>query len=147
MSLEPPTYLASLQANVRQRPIPWEGAVRAGNLTSEQLEQIRAVDKVKPDARKSVVEANLDGYRQLFLGGPGKKSVLELTAKRLDVVQYILVLLSDLVESACLPPCPETDPSAPATIASPLGLWPRSAQSLIGGFARSYLCHNTPADL
>lgn len=116
MSPDPPTYLASLQANVRQRPIPWEGAVRAGNLTSEQLEQIHAVDKVKHDARKEIVEANLDGYRQLFVGGPGKKSVLELAAKRLDVVQYALVLLSDLLESACLPH-PLT-PSAPAMLAS-----------------------------
>ncbi|KAK0754141.1 ARM repeat-containing protein [Schizothecium vesticola] len=99
MSPDPPTYLASLQANVRQRPIPWEGAVRAGNLTSDQLEQIRAVDKVKHDARKEIVEANLDGYRQLFVGGSGKKSVLELAAKRLDVVQFALVLLSDLLES------------------------------------------------
>jgi V-type H+-transporting ATPase subunit H len=104
MSPDPPTYLASLQANVRQRPIPWEGAVRAGNLTGEQLEQIRAVDKAKHDARKEIVEANLDGYRQLFVGGSGKKSVLELAAKRLDVVQYALVLLSDLLESACRPP-------------------------------------------
>jgi len=104
MSLDPPTYLASLQSNIRQRPIPWDGAVRAGTLTDEQLAQIRAVDKVKKDARKQTVEANLDGYRSLFVGGPGRKSVLELAAKRQDVVQYILVLLSDLLQSACLPP-------------------------------------------
>ncbi|KAG5766932.1 hypothetical protein H9Q71_014529, partial [Fusarium xylarioides] len=36
MSLDPPTYLASLQSNNRQRPIPWDGAVRAGTLTEEQ---------------------------------------------------------------------------------------------------------------
>lgn len=77
--------------------------MRAGTLTDEQLAQIRAVDKVKKDARRQTVEANLDGYRILFVGGPGKKSVLELASKRQDVVQYILVLLSDLLESACLP--------------------------------------------
>jgi V-type H+-transporting ATPase subunit H len=103
MSLDPPTHLASLQINIRQRPIPWDGAVRAGSLTEEQLSQIRAVDKAKKDARKQTVEANLDGYCSLFVGGPGKKSVLELAAKRQDVVQYILVLLSDLLESASLP--------------------------------------------
>jgi hypothetical protein len=104
MSLDPPTYLASLQSNIRQRPIPWDGAVRAGTLTEDQLAKIRAVDKVKKDARKQTVEADLDGYRQLFVGGPGKKSVLELAAKQQNVVQYILVLLSDLLESAYLPP-------------------------------------------
>jgi V-type H+-transporting ATPase subunit H len=103
MSLDPPTHLASLQINIRQRPIPWDGAVRAGNLTEEQLAQIRAVDKAKRDARKQTVEANLDAYCSLFVGGPGKKSVLELATKRQDVVQYILVLLSDLLESAFLP--------------------------------------------
>ncbi|KAK1757637.1 V-type proton ATPase subunit H [Echria macrotheca] len=99
MSLDPPTYLASLQSNIRQRPIPWDGAVRTGTLTEEQLAQIRAVDKVKKDARKHTVEADLDGYCTLFVGGPGKKSVLELAAKRQDVVQYILVLLSDLLDN------------------------------------------------
>ncbi|KAK4117340.1 ARM repeat-containing protein [Canariomyces notabilis] len=99
MSLDPPTYLASLQSNIRQRPIPWDGAVRAGTLTEEQLARIRAVDKAKKDARKQTVEADLDGYRALFVGEPGKKSVLELAAKRQDVVHYILVFLSDLLDS------------------------------------------------
>jgi V-type H+-transporting ATPase subunit H len=110
MLLDPPTYLASLQSNIRQRPIPWDGAVRAGTLTEEQLARIRAVDKVKRDVRKQTVEADLGGYRTLFVGEPGKKSVLESAAKRQDVVQYILVLLSDLLASMFPPhPC-----SAPA---------------------------------
>ncbi|KAK3937100.1 V-type proton ATPase subunit H [Diplogelasinospora grovesii] len=101
MSLDPPTYLASLQSNIRQRPIPWDGAVRAGTLTEEQLGKIRAVDKVKKETRKQTIESDLDGYRILFVGdGAGKKSVLELAAKRQDVVQYILVLLSDLLDTA-----------------------------------------------
>lgn len=99
MSLDPPTYLASLQSNIRQRPIPWDGAVRAGTLTDNQLAKIRAVDKAKRDARRQTVEANLDGYRLLFIGEPGKPSVLESAAKRQDVVQYILVLLDDLLDS------------------------------------------------
>ncbi|KAL2257821.1 hypothetical protein VTK26DRAFT_9124 [Humicola hyalothermophila] len=99
MLLDPPPYLASLQSNIRQRPIPWDGAVRAGTLSEDQLARIRAVDKVKRDVRKQTVEADLDGYRALFVGGNGKKSVLESAAKRHDVVQYILVLLSDLLES------------------------------------------------
>jgi V-type H+-transporting ATPase subunit H len=101
MLLDPPTYLASLQSNIRQRPIPWDGAVRAGTLTEDQLARIRAVDKVKRDVRIQTVEADLDGYRTLFVGESGKtKSVLESAAKRQDVVQYLLVLLSDLLNSA-----------------------------------------------
>lgn len=98
MSLDPPTYLASLQSNIRQRPIPWDGAVRAGTLSEEQYAKIRAVDKVKkPEQSKEVVERDLDGYRQLFVGGSGKPSVVESTAKQTNVIQYVLVLLSDLL--------------------------------------------------
>lgn len=102
MSLDPPTYLSSLQNNIRARPIPWDGAVRAGTISDDQLSKIRAVDKVKKDQRKQIVEGDLDGYRTLFVGGKGKPSVLEAAAKRADVVQYILVLLGDLLEGNCL---------------------------------------------
>jgi V-type H+-transporting ATPase subunit H len=103
MSLDPPTYLASLQNNIRQRPIPWDGAVRAGTLTEDQLAKIRAIDKVKPESRKQVIEADVAGYRVLFVGEPGKPSLLESASKRQDVVQYILVLLRDLLDSRCIP--------------------------------------------
>lgn len=99
MSLDPPTYLASLQSNIRQRPIPWEGAVRAGTLTEDQHAKIRAVDKAKkPEQRKQIVEAELDDYRLLFVGGDGKPSVLETAAKQANVIQYILVLLADVLD-------------------------------------------------
>ncbi|KAI1400363.1 ARM repeat-containing protein [Hypoxylon fuscum] len=98
MSLDPPPYLGSLQNNIRQRPIPWDGAARAGTITEAQLAKIRAVDKVKREQRKQVVEGDLDGYRLLFVGEPGTPGVLESASKRSDVVQYILVLLSDLLE-------------------------------------------------
>lgn len=98
MSLDPPTYLASLQDNIRRRPIPWDGAVRAGTLTEEQLAKIRAVGKDERDVRRQVIEANLDGYKTLFAGNNGQRSVLELASKRPDVCQYLLVLLSDLLD-------------------------------------------------
>lgn len=100
MSHEPPTYLLSLQSNIRQRPIPWDGAVRAGTLTDEQHAKIRAVDKVKkPEQRREIVEGDLDGYRLLFVGGgEGKPSVLEKAGKHANVVQYVLVLLADLLD-------------------------------------------------
>ncbi|KUJ20391.1 ARM repeat-containing protein [Mollisia scopiformis] len=98
MSLDPPPYLSSLQNNIRSRPIPWDGAVRAGTISDDQLSKIRAVDKVRKEQRKQVVEGNLDGYRALFVGAQGKLSVLESAARRADVVQYILVLLKDLLD-------------------------------------------------
>jgi V-type H+-transporting ATPase subunit H len=98
MSLDPPPYLFSLQNNIRTRPIPWDGAVRAGTISEDQLSKIRAVDKVRKEQRKQIVEGNLDGYRALFVGAEGKPSILESAAKRADVVQYILVLLGDLID-------------------------------------------------
>ncbi|KAI3331847.1 armadillo-type protein [Xylariaceae sp. AK1471] len=98
MSLDPPPYLGSLQNNIRQRPIPWDGAARAGTITEDQLAKIRAVDKVRKDQRKQVVESDLDGYRILFVGELGTPGVLESASRRSDVVQYILVLLSDLLQ-------------------------------------------------
>lgn len=107
MSLDPPTYLASLQSNIRQRPIPWDGAVRAGTITEDQLARIRAVDKAKkPEARREIVESDLDGYRLLFVGEEGKPSALEKAGKNApNVIHYILVLLGDLLQSAsiCFP--------------------------------------------
>ncbi|TRX98158.1 hypothetical protein FHL15_000803 [Xylaria flabelliformis] len=99
MSLDPPPYLGSLQNNIRQRPIPWDGAARAGTITESQLAKIRAVDKVRKEQRKQVVESDLDGYRILFIGEPGNPGVLESASRRSDVVQYILVLLSDLLQA------------------------------------------------
>jgi V-type H+-transporting ATPase subunit H len=59
------------------------------------------VDKVRKEQRKKVVEEGLEEYRGLFLGGAGgegEKGVLERVARRADVVQYVLVLLGDLLE-------------------------------------------------
>lgn len=98
MSLDPPPYLASLQNNIRSRPIPWDGAVRAGTISEDQLSKIRAVDKVRKDQRKHIVEGDLDGYRTFFVGAQGQPSVLQSAARRADVVQYILVLLKDLLD-------------------------------------------------
>ena len=104
MSLDPPTYLSSLQNNIRARPIPWDGAVRAGTISEDQLSKIRAVDKVRKEQRKQIIEGNLDGYRDLFLGVAGKRSVLESAASSQHVVQYVLVLLGDLLDGIHIVP-------------------------------------------
>ncbi|KAI9767241.1 MAG: H(+)-transporting V1 sector ATPase subunit H [Geoglossum simile] len=98
MSLDPPTYLSSLQNNIRARPIPWDGAVRAAHITDADLKKIKSVDKVRKEQRKQTVEGNLRGYADLFLGGRGTKSVLDTAGKRADVVQYILVLAGDMID-------------------------------------------------
>lgn len=100
MSLDPPTYLNSLQNNIRARPIPWEGAVRAGTITDQDLKKIKAVDKVRKEQRRQTVEADVGAYQSLLLGGESGKSVLESAAKRADVVQYILVLAGDLLNGS-----------------------------------------------
>ncbi|MCJ1234172.1 H(+)-transporting V1 sector ATPase subunit H [Varicellaria rhodocarpa] len=97
MSLDPPTYLSSLQNNTRARPIPWEGAVRAGTISDQDLKKIKAVDKVRKEQRRQTIEGDYGAYKLLLLGGQGTKSVLESAAKRADVIQYILVLTGDLL--------------------------------------------------
>ncbi|KAI9841763.1 MAG: H(+)-transporting V1 sector ATPase subunit H [Sclerophora amabilis] len=98
MSLDPPTYLFALQNNIRARPIPWEGAVRAGQITEGHLKKIKAVDKVRKEQRKQIIESDLDGYKALLLGDGSNQNVLESAAKRVDVLQYILVLVRDLID-------------------------------------------------
>lgn len=102
MSLDPPTYLSSLQNNIRARPIPWEGAVRAGTITENDLKTIKAVDKVRKEQRKQTVESDTETYQSLILGGSKGKSVLESASKRPDVIQYMLVLTGDLINGMIL---------------------------------------------
>ena len=97
MSLDPPTYLSSLQNNTRARPIPWEGAVRAGTITENDLKTIKAVDKVRKEQRRQTVEADIEAYQSLLLGGDRGKSVFESASKRADVIQYMFALTGDLL--------------------------------------------------
>ena len=96
MALDPPTYLSSLQNNIRARPIPWEGAVRAGNITEEQLGRVKAVDKVRKEQRQKTVEDDLSAYTALLAGSSSGASILESAARRPDILQYVLVLAGDL---------------------------------------------------
>ncbi|KAI9886973.1 MAG: H(+)-transporting V1 sector ATPase subunit H [Watsoniomyces obsoletus] len=100
MSLDPPAYLLSLQNNIRARPIPWDGAVRAGQITETHLKRIRAADKVRKEQRRQTIEKDLDGYRELLLGGEEnqERSVFEAASKRADVLQYMLVLTADWLD-------------------------------------------------
>ena len=98
MSLDPPGYILSLQNNIRARPISWEGAVRAKTLTDSDLKKIKAIDKVRKEQRKQTVESDVNTYTTLLLGNNETKSIFESTAKRTDILNYMLVLTGDLIE-------------------------------------------------
>ncbi|QIX01937.1 hypothetical protein AMS68_007454 [Peltaster fructicola] len=98
MSLDPPAILQSTQKNVRARPISWEGAVRAKTITESDLKKIKAIDKVRKEQRKQTIEGDSETYKTLLLGDGENKSIFETTAKRTDILQYMLVLLSDLID-------------------------------------------------
>jgi hypothetical protein len=98
MSLEAPSYVVSLQNNIRSRPIPWEGAVRAKTITEADHKKIKAVDKVRKEQRKQVLDTETGSYIELFLGAKGGQSIFQSAAKRQDMVVYLLVLLDDSIE-------------------------------------------------
>ncbi|KAF2264530.1 vacuolar ATP synthase subunit H [Lojkania enalia] len=98
MSLDPPAYMLSVSNNIRTRPISWEGAVRAKTITDADLKKIRSIDKVRKEQRQKTVEADVDSFVTLLLGGNGSQSIFEAAAKRSDMVQYMLVLTGDLLD-------------------------------------------------
>ncbi|KAL5594532.1 hypothetical protein BROUX41_001458 [Berkeleyomyces rouxiae] len=99
MLIDPAAYLGTLQNNIRQRPIAWDGAVRAGSITDVQLAKIRAISSTqKPDDRRKAVQNDLGGFSELFLGAAGQPSSLESAAKHANIIQHLLVLFGDLLE-------------------------------------------------
>lgn len=103
MSLDPPAYILSLQNNIRARPISWEGAVRAKTITDSDLKKIKAIDKVRKEQRRQIIESDIETYTGLLLGTGQAKSIFESTAKRTDILQYMLVLTGDLIDGNLLP--------------------------------------------
>ncbi len=100
MSLDPPSYISSLQNNIRTRPISWEGAVRAKTITDVDLKKIKAIDKVRKEQRKQTIEADVPTYTALLLGDGDNKSIFETAAKRTDIINYMLVLMGDMIDGA-----------------------------------------------
>jgi V-ATPase subunit H len=98
MSIDPPAFILSLQNNIRARPISWEGAVRAKTITDADLKKIKAIDKVRKEQRKQVIEGDVGSYVTLFLGSDGSPSIFQAAAKRPDIVQYMLVLAGDVMD-------------------------------------------------
>jgi V-type H+-transporting ATPase subunit H len=103
MSFDPPGYIVSVQNNIRSRPIPWEGAVRAKTFTDESYKKIKAIDKVRKEQRKQVLESEADTYASLFVGGKGGQSIFQAAVKRPEFVSYLLVLLDDSLTGTTAP--------------------------------------------
>ncbi|KAF2145759.1 uncharacterized protein K452DRAFT_295333 [Aplosporella prunicola CBS 121167] len=100
MSLDPPTYILSLQNNIRARPISWEGAVRAKTITDADLKKIKSIDKVRKEQRKQTIEADEASFVALLLGADDAQNIFDAASKgkRQDIIQYMLVLTGDLVD-------------------------------------------------
>ncbi|GME23025.1 Vacuolar ATP synthase subunit h [Neofusicoccum parvum] len=100
MSLDPPTYILSLQNNIRTRPISWEGAVRAKTITDQDLKKIKSIDKVRKEQRKQAIEQDSQSFVALLLGTSDQQDIFQAAqkGKRQDIIQYMLVLAGDLVE-------------------------------------------------
>jgi len=98
MSLAPPAYISSLQNNIRARPISWEGAVRARTITDADLKKIKSIDKVRKEQRKQTIEGDVNGFVTLFLGNGDVHGMFQAAAKREDIIQYLLVLIGDLMD-------------------------------------------------
>jgi V-type H+-transporting ATPase subunit H len=98
MSLDSQGYVFSLQNNIRSRPIPWEGAVRAKTITDDANKKIKAIDKVRKELRKEVLDSDPTSYVSLYLGGKNEQSVFASLAKRQDILLYLLVLFEDSIQ-------------------------------------------------
>lgn len=55
------------------------------------------MDKVRKEQRRQTIEQDVKSYSTLLVGGSEGGSVLEKAFKRTDIIQYILVLATDLI--------------------------------------------------
>ncbi|KAI9308760.1 ATPase V1 complex subunit H [Cunninghamella echinulata] len=83
-------YLDKKAAQVRQKPMLWEGYERANLLTHNQLELIKSVDKKSPEEIQSAVQGKEETYASLIL-------YLLKNLSRADTMQYVCVLADDIL--------------------------------------------------
>ncbi|KZT56174.1 ATPase, V1 complex, subunit H [Calocera cornea HHB12733] len=88
MSLIVNPYLEESSSKVRSKPIPWEGYQRAGLITPAELAAIKKVDRQPRSKVESLLLTEGPQYATLYL------SLLKKLV-RVDVLQYILVLIGD----------------------------------------------------
>lgn len=83
-------YLDELSANIRARPIPWEGYQRASLISENEVQRIKAIDKQPTAKKREIVMNESDDYAQLVMNLLSK-------IKRVDILQYTLVLAGDFI--------------------------------------------------
>ncbi|KAK6353846.1 H(+)-transporting V1 sector ATPase subunit H [Orbilia blumenaviensis] len=100
MSLPPPAIISSLIQSIRARPIPWDHLQRTNVISEQELKLTKAVDKVGREKRVAIVEADLESYAALIVGdADGRaKGLLERSGKKVELVQYLLVLAVEICE-------------------------------------------------
>ncbi|KAJ2077832.1 H(+)-transporting V1 sector ATPase subunit H [Coemansia sp. RSA 988] len=89
---------------VRVKPIPWEGYSRAGLITAEELKQLKDFQQQQQQINVGTSDIDLSGYVPLLVNLTEKLSSI-------DALQYLLVVLDELVE---------TDPLSAAVLANAL---------------------------
>lgn len=72
--------------------------MRAKTITDADLKKIKSIDKVRKEQRKQTIESDVDSFVTLLLGGNGSPSIFEAAVKRQDIIQYMLVLLGDMID-------------------------------------------------
>lgn len=83
-------FLDDIQSNIRVRPIPWEGYVRANLLSASDAGLIKSIEKQTREKRLAIVEKEVDNYSATIM-----RLLKDIT--REDVVKYLLCLTSDLM--------------------------------------------------
>lgn len=73
-----------------------------------QLKTIKSVDKVRKEQRKQTIESDPGKYGSLLTGGDEVPSVIEKANKRPDIIQYVLILVNELIAGE---DCPSPDVS------------------------------------
>lgn len=85
-------YLDEIQNNIRVRPIPWEGYVRANLLSANEAGLVKAVEKASPEKRETTVSQNASVYAMTIV------TLLDRITRD-DVVKYLLSLTGDFATS------------------------------------------------
>ncbi|OMJ19928.1 V-type proton ATPase subunit H [Smittium culicis] len=83
-------YFDGVTRNVHKRPMPWEGFFNAGLITEEEMITFRSLQQSKRNFKDYPIETRK--CTNLVLG-------LLVKLHRIEVIQYLLVLLDDLVEN------------------------------------------------
>ncbi|CAO3588002.1 unnamed protein product [Absidia cylindrospora] len=90
LSLVSNQYLDKKVAQIRQKPILWEGYERANLLSHAQVELIKSIDKKSPEEIQAAVQGQEETYASLIL-------YLLQSLSRTDTVQYVCVLADDIL--------------------------------------------------